>query len=98
MSDDWEETYQIDGQSQSPFGILATTSTRPYFSDTLPAVVRRAERTGLIIVPFVVLLTMTHWMSAGEVQVPSAVKFKVEPLNICEGVKFVVSNVRVGTM
>jgi hypothetical protein len=91
-------THQIEGHSQSPLGILATTSTRPYWSENLPAVVRRAERTGLMIVPFVELLIMTHCLSAGEVQVPAAVKFKVEPLNICAAVKFVVSSVSVGTI
>jgi hypothetical protein len=53
-------TYQIDGQSQSPLGNFATTSTLPYFIATLPAVVNRAERTGFMIVPFVELLVMTH--------------------------------------
>ena len=40
---------QIAGQSQSPFGTLATTSTRPYVIDFAPCVVRRADLTGLII-------------------------------------------------
>lgn len=38
------------GQSQSPVGIFALTSTRPYFMSTLPRVVMEAERTGGIVI------------------------------------------------
>ena len=55
-----ETTNQIEGQSQSPLGILATISTRPYLIETFPAVVNRAERTGLMIVPLTALLDRTH--------------------------------------
>lgn len=52
--------YQIAGQSQSPCGIFATTSTFPYLIIFLPCVVRRAERTGGIIAPVVQLLRSEH--------------------------------------
>jgi hypothetical protein len=70
--------YQIAGHSQSPFGILATTSTRPYVMDLLPAVVSLAERTGLIMAPVVTLLVVTQsGPPSGFVQVLSDVRFKV---------------------
>jgi hypothetical protein len=53
-------TNQMEGQSQSPLGILATISTRPYLIEIFPAVVNRAERTGFIMVPFTALLDRTH--------------------------------------
>ena len=51
---------QMAGQSQSPMGSLAVTSMRPYFMVFLAWVVRRAERTGLMIVPEVLLLVTAH--------------------------------------
>lgn len=44
---------QIAGQIQSPRGNLATTSTLPYRMLFFPLVLRRADRTGGIIVPFI---------------------------------------------
>ena len=61
------------GKSQSPAGIFATISTLPYLIATLPAVVKRAERTGFMFVPLVELLTLTHADRRGVVQLPSAV-------------------------
>lgn len=50
-------TYQMAGHNQSPLGIRADTSTRPYLIVFLPAVVSRADRTGLMIWFLVELLT-----------------------------------------
>jgi hypothetical protein len=79
-------TYQIAGHSQSPAGSLATTSTRPYLIVFFPAVVSRAERTGLMICPVVALLRIEHLETVGTrfetrwsvlVQVPSVVRLSV---------------------
>lgn len=43
------------GHNQSPFEVLATTSTRPYLMDFFPLVVMRAERTGGMMAPVVAL-------------------------------------------
>lgn len=65
------------GQSQEPLGILATTSTLPYLMVLLPLVLMRALRTGLMMVPAVLLLRMEQesMSSRGWVQVPSVVRF-----------------------
>jgi hypothetical protein len=60
------------GQSQSPFAILAETSTRPYFMRARSLVLMRPESTGWIIVPLVVLVLLTQSAQVVEVQVPSA--------------------------
>jgi hypothetical protein len=65
------------GQSQSPFGIFATTSMRPYVIVFLPDVVRRADLTGFIMMPDELLLVVTQAEASVEVQFPSLVKFKV---------------------
>jgi hypothetical protein len=78
-------TYQIAGHSQSPAGSLATTSTRPYLIAFFPAVVSRAERTGLMICPAVTLLRTAHLETVVRlerrwsvvVQVPSAVRLSM---------------------
>jgi hypothetical protein len=77
---------QIAGHSQSPLGILAITSTRPYLIATLPLVVKRADLTGFMMSPVVMLLVLAHGLahqscvatsSVPEVHVPSAVRFTV---------------------
>jgi hypothetical protein len=65
------------GQSQSPFGIFATTSMRPYVIVLLPDVVRRADLTGFIMMPDELLLVVAQGEASVEVQVPSLVRFKV---------------------
>lgn len=54
------KNYQIAGHIQSPLGSFATTSTLPYLMVFLPDVVRRAERTGGMVVPSEELLLMEH--------------------------------------
>jgi len=51
---------QIAGHIQSPTGILATTSTRPYLIDAPAFVLSLADLTGLTIVPLVVLVVATQ--------------------------------------
>lgn len=65
------EAYQIAGQSQSPLGNLAVTSTFPYLMVFLPMVVRRADRTGGIRLPRVSLLWIEQLEMSVEVQLPS---------------------------
>jgi hypothetical protein len=62
---------QRAGHSQSPLAILATISTRPYLILFLPFVVRRAERTGGMIVPSVALDLAPHEVYSVAVQDPS---------------------------
>lgn len=50
-----EQHSHIAGQSQSPCGILAVTSTRPYLIDFFPLVESLADLTGGIVVPSVAL-------------------------------------------
>jgi hypothetical protein len=65
------------GQSQSPTSIFATTSTLPYLSVFLPLVVNRAERTGLMISPVVLLLLMEQEVYGSvDVHSPVVVRFK----------------------
>ena len=65
------------GQSQSPTGIFATASTLPYLSVFLPLVVNRAEQTGFMISPVVLLLLMEHEVYGSvEVHSPVVVRFK----------------------
>lgn len=68
---------QIAGQSQSPVGILAVTSTLPYLMLTDFFVCRRALRTGLMICSRDELDTAAHWVTLVEVHVPSTVKLSV---------------------
>jgi len=58
----------IAGQSQSPAGSLAVTSMRPYLIDDDFLVLRRADFTGLMMVPFVVFVTATQSDQVLEVQ------------------------------
>lgn len=60
---------QIAGQSQSPAGNFAVTSTLPYLIDAL--VLKRADLTGLTIVPFVTSVVATQLFHVSEEQVPS---------------------------
>lgn len=72
---DWSSS--LSGSSSHP-------STRPYLMVFLPAVVRRAERTGLMIWPEVVLLLTAHFELIFRVETrwsfdvhePSTVRFK----------------------
>ena len=75
--------YQIAGHNQSPLGNFAVTSTFPYVMVFLPTVVRRAERTGGIRSPSVLLLRIEQLDIDVDVQLPSPpalVKFRVYPL------------------
>jgi hypothetical protein len=54
---------QIAGQSQSPRGSLALTSTRPNRIDTEPWVERRAEKTGGMTWPLLCELSNLHAVS-----------------------------------
>jgi hypothetical protein len=83
------------GQSQSPVGSFATTSTLPYLMLTELRVVNLADRTGLITVKRDEFDTATHWDTLVDVQVPSAVRFRVYPLVIASSP--IMSDVRVGT-
>jgi hypothetical protein len=67
----------ILGQSQSPVGNRATTSTFPYRIFIDIRVVSRADMTGLMTVSCEVLDTATHWETLVDVQVPSAVRLSV---------------------
>jgi hypothetical protein len=69
------KTYQMAGHSQSPAGSFATTSTLPYLIVLVPLVVRRADRTGGMIVPVEELLKAAQLAFVVPVQVPSAVRF-----------------------
>jgi hypothetical protein len=74
---------QIAGQIQSPRGIFATTSTRPYRMLFLPFVVRRADLTGGIMRPKVKFEAIAHDESCDPVQEPSPpafVRFTLPPL------------------
>jgi hypothetical protein len=74
---------QIAGQSQSPIGSLAVTSTRPYLMVFLPFVVSLADRTGGIMFPSVELEVMEQEDDTLVVQEPSppaAVMLSVCPL------------------
>ena len=68
---------QIAGQIQSPLGSLATTSTLPYRMPFLPLVVRRAERTGGIMDPFLGSDVLMHDVLVLLVQEPSLVRSSV---------------------
>lgn len=59
---------QIAGQSQSPAGSFAVTSIRPYLIEDDFLVLRRADLTGLIMVPLVVFVTATQSDQVLEVQ------------------------------
>lgn len=65
------------GQSQSPFAILATISTRPYLMLFLPFVVMRAERTGGITLPSVELDLTPHAATSVDVHEPSPSDFVI---------------------
>lgn len=56
------------GQSQSPVGILASISTRPYFISILPRVVSEALRTGGIVMDELVAEEMMQSASVEIVQ------------------------------
>lgn len=86
------------GQSQSPRGILATTSTLPYLILFFPLVVSLALRTGGIDTPSVLLLRTAHEPASVLVHVPSLVRFNVYPFNNWSSVIEVVRVVKVGTM
>jgi hypothetical protein len=62
------ESIQIAGQSQSPRGSLARTSTLPYLSFALWRVVRRADVTGLMTVRRASeeAAVQADWLSEGE--------------------------------
>jgi hypothetical protein len=79
-----------------PTGILAVTSTLPYFTLTFPRVVNLADCTGLMIDPMDELDTAAHCVTLSEVQVPSVVRFKLYP-SVMAAVPST-SEVRVGTM
>lgn len=64
----------------------------------LPAVVNRADRTGLMIAPVVLLLIFAQDELPDPVHEASVVKFKVYPLTSCAGVIGVLSRVNVGMM
>lgn len=68
------------GQSQSPTGNLAVTSTRPYLIDFFPFVVSRADRTGGIIVPSVEFEAIPQAVRVLPVHEPSVVRLSVYPL------------------
>lgn len=65
---------QIAGQSQSPSGILAVTSTRPYLMVAPFLVLIRPDRTGGTMEPVVKLVAATQFLRTVEEQVPSAVR------------------------
>lgn len=62
------------GQSQSPSGRRATTSTRPYLMLVLDLVLRRADLTGLTMVPLVVLVAERQSVKTCEEQMPWALR------------------------
>jgi hypothetical protein len=91
---------QIAGHSQSPAGIFATTSTRPYLVLFLPLVLIRADRTGGIMTLRVLLEWTEHCELEVPVQLPSPpalVRLRVYPLSIWAGVTLVELVVVVGT-
>lgn len=94
----FDSTHQSAGQSQSPSGIFAVISTFPYLIVFFPLVFRRAERTGGMVYPSVLLLWITQLNGLVDVQLPSAVRFTVKPLEICWLLMGVDSLVSVGTM
>jgi hypothetical protein len=57
------------GQSQSPDGSFAVTSTRPYLIRAPALVLMRADLTGGTIVPFVVFVAAMQSVNLWEVQV-----------------------------
>jgi hypothetical protein len=65
------EYLHIAGQSQSPAGSFAMTSTRPYFMPLFPLVLRRADWTGGIIIPLVSFERTEHALMLSPVQLPS---------------------------
>lgn len=83
------------GQSQSPVGKRATTSTLPYRMFIAFRVVRRADMTGLITVSKDELDVATHCETLVDVQVPSAVRLRVYPFSMSAAL--MTSEVRVGT-
>ncbi len=62
------------GQSQSPWGILATTSTRPYLILAPTLVLMRPDFTGWTMVPLVVFVDVIQSDHTVEVHVPVAVR------------------------
>ena len=64
------------GHNQSPAGIFATTSTRPYLIPACPLVLIRPDLTGFIIVWLVAFVASQQLYHRSDVQEPSAVKFK----------------------
>jgi len=67
---------QMAGHSQSPAGSFAVTSMRPYLIENDFLVLRRADLTGLMMLPFVVFVTATQSDQVLEVQ-PLLRRFRV---------------------
>src|ERR1700761_7245268 len=76
---------QIAGHSQSPSGNLASTSIRPYLITAPFFVLIRPDLTGLTIVPLVVLVLVTQFCQADEVQIPPTRKSTVLFVSISFG-------------
>ena len=62
---------QMPGQSQSPAGRLAVTSTRPYLIVAPALVLIRPDLTGLTIVPLVTFVTTTQLVYTSDEQLLS---------------------------
>ena len=82
------------GQSQSPSGMRAVTSTRPYLIEAPRRVLRRAERTGgtMELLPAVVLVAATQFSKRVDVQSPE------ERRSILESERRSLSSCRVALM
>jgi hypothetical protein len=96
-----KSTIQMAGHSQSPSGIFASISIRPYLMNFFPFVINLADLTGGIMVPRVLFERMAQEIVAVEVQLPSPpilVKLRLWPLYNCSLVKLVVMLVKVGTI
>lgn len=73
---------QIAGQSQSPAGNVAVTSTRPYLIFAPNFVLMRPDLTGCMMVPVVRLVMDTQFCSRSDEQILSAVRFRTVSVSI----------------